>query len=56
MNVDVLIAFTVVNGVFALLNLVKPVVQLFASHRLLEQRVLHLERWVQDVQDKIEEG
>lgn len=55
MDAQYVVILGVLNGLVAGLAVARPLVNLFTSIRLLEQRVLHLERAMAELKEKLEE-
>lgn len=55
LTVDLFLIFTIANGAIAMLNLVRPLINVITNLKLLEQRVLHNERMIAKIESEVEE-
>lgn len=55
METQYVVLLGILNGLVAGLAVARPLVNLFTSIRLLEQRVLHIERTLTELKETIEE-
>jgi hypothetical protein len=55
LTVDLFLIFTIANGAIAMLNLIRPLINVITNLKLLEQRVLHNERMISKIESEMED-